>query len=89
MLYVQDVSPRNVTKYTNGTKTTLLALFSPMLPKWANFSVVLSEVALHFSKGDSELQVLKGNCRVSPVGGLHVHSTLGGPPSRVPLLPCV
>ncbi len=43
------------------------ALFSPLLPKWANFSIVLSDIAEHFSGNSSGLVTLKGNVRFHPV----------------------
>jgi thioredoxin-like negative regulator of GroEL len=66
--HVEDVSPRQLAAMTSpGTKNVLLALYSPNLPKWQNFSSTLSQLAEHFSSNTSNFKVVKANCRDHPV----------------------
>ena len=64
-----------------------LALYSPNLPKWQNFSSTLSLLGERFAGNDSKLLVVKGNCREHPVsvGAAWVLCVFEAPLSRLPL----
>ena len=64
---VTDISPRNLDKLVRSGKNVFLALYSPNLPKWQNFSSTLSLLGERFAGNDSKLLVVKGNCREHPV----------------------
>ena len=68
-VYIQDASPKNLSAYIGGNRTVFLTLFSPSLPKWRNFSILLTDLASSFATIDPNVLFLKGNCMVFPVQG--------------------
>lgn len=64
---IVNVTPKNLTNLLGKGKNVLVTLYTPGLPKWQNFSVILSSLAEEFSGNDSNLILVKANCREYPV----------------------